>query len=91
MDTQLIQTKLQDQNSKLVVKTVLNQPFIERKKLAEQLGFSPEQIEEICQPLIESMVVLELASQATSNIESRVPRKVYLINPEFEQSIKDLL
>ncbi|WP_026576166.1 hypothetical protein [Bacillus sp. UNC438CL73TsuS30] len=91
MDTQLIQGTLEDQNSKLVVKTILNQPFIERKELAEQIEYLPEQIDEICQPLIEAMVVLELASQATSNIESRVPRKVYLINPEFENSIKDLL
>lgn len=91
MDTLLIQSKLQDQDNKLVVKTVLNQPFIERKELGEQLGYSVEQIEEICQPLIESMVVLELSSQATSNIESRVPRKVYLINPEMEHSIKELL
>jgi predicted transcriptional regulator len=89
MDSLLIQSILQD--NKLVVKTVLNQPFIERKELGEQLGYSVEQIEEICQPLIESMVVLELSSQATSNIESRVPRKIYLINPEMEQSIKELL
>ncbi|PLR86806.1 hypothetical protein CVD25_18020 [Bacillus canaveralius] len=91
MDATFIQSTLADNNNKLVLKTVLNQPYIERKELADQLGFPVEQIDEICQPFVDNMVVLELASQAAHNIESRVPRKVYLVNPEMEQTIKDLL
>jgi hypothetical protein len=89
MDTQFIQSILEDENNNLILKTVLNQPYIERKELADQLSFSVEQMDEFCQPLIDKFVVFELSSQATSNIESRVPRKVYLINPEMEQTIKD--
>lgn len=91
MDTGFIQSQLENSDKKLILKTVLIQPYIERKELADQLGFSVEQIDEICQPLIDHMVVLELASQATNNIESRVPRKVYLLNPEAEQIINDSL
>ncbi|MDM5196729.1 hypothetical protein QUF79_01330 [Fictibacillus enclensis] len=91
METGFIQSTLEDNHNKLVLKTVLNQPYIERKELAEQTGFSVEEIDELCQPLIDNMVVLELASQAAHTIESRVPRKVYLLNPELEQTIKDSL
>ena len=91
METQLLQTKLEDQDIKLVLKTIVNQPYIERKELADKLGYSVEQVDEICQSFIDSFVILELASQATSNIESRVSRKVYLINPELEQTIRELI
>ncbi|WHY32263.1 hypothetical protein QNH44_14620 [Cytobacillus firmus] len=91
MNSEFIQSKFRDDNNKLVLKAILNQPYIERKELASQLGFSTEEIDEICQPLIDHLIVLELASQASNNIESRVPRKVYLLNPEVEQSIKDSL
>jgi predicted transcriptional regulator len=91
MEKQLLQTKLEDQDNKLVLQTIVNQPYIERKELADKLGYSVEQVDEICQSLINSFVILELASQATSNIESRVPRKVYLVNPELEQTLLQLL
>lgn len=89
MDTQFIESILEDENNKLILKTVLNHPYIERKELADQLSFSVDQVDETCQPLIDNSFLFELSSQATSNIESRVPRKVYLINPEIEQTIKE--
>jgi hypothetical protein len=91
METQLLLTKLENPVNKLVLKTVVSEPYIERKELADTLGYSVEQVDEICQPLIDSLIILELTSQATSNIESRVPRKVYLVNPEMEQTIRELL
>lgn len=39
METGFIQSTLEDNHNKLVLKTVLNQPYIERKELAEQTGF----------------------------------------------------
>lgn len=91
MEKQLLLTKLEDQENKLVLKAIVNQPYIERKELADKLGYSVEKVDEICQTFIDSFVVLELTSQATSNIESRVPRKVYLVNPELEQTISELV
>jgi predicted transcriptional regulator len=91
MEKQLLLTKLEDQENKLVLKAIVNQPYIERKELVDKLGYSVEKVDEICQTFIDSFVVLELTSQATSNIESRVPRKVYLVNPELEQTIRELV
>lgn len=91
MEKQLLLTKLEDQENKLVLKAIVNQPYIERKELADKLEYSVEKLDEICKTFIDSFVVLELTSQATSNIESRVPRKVYLVNPELEQTIRELV
>jgi hypothetical protein len=91
MDIQDIQSKLEYGNNKIVLKSIMNKPYIERKELAGILGFSVEEIDDICQEFIDRMVILELASQSSSNIESRVHRKVYLINPEMEETIKQIL
>jgi hypothetical protein len=91
MDIQDIQSQLEYGNNKIVLKSIMNKPYIERKELAGILGFSVEEIDVICQEFIDRMVILELASQSSSNIESRVPRKVYLINPEMEETIKQIL
>lgn len=74
-----------------VLKAIIETPYIEHQALEGAVGLSTEELEAALAVLTENMVVLELASQADSSVESRVPKKVYLINPELEQAIRDAL
>jgi hypothetical protein len=48
-------------------------------------------LESLLGNLAGDMFILELAGQADSSLESRVPKKVYLINPEKEKVIREHL
>lgn len=80
-----------DPNYKRLLKVVLENPYIERGALAEKVALTPDAVEEMLGPLQERMVVLELASQADSNIESRVPKRIYLVNPELEGELRAII
>ncbi|MFQ6034017.1 MAG: hypothetical protein ACE5KR_04070, partial [Candidatus Bipolaricaulia bacterium] len=77
-----------DPNYKRLLKMVLENPYIERQALAEKASLSSDDLERMLGPLQEKMVVLELASQADSSLESRVPKKIYLVNPEIEGDLR---
>jgi len=74
-----------------LLRTVVDNPYIERHQLTEKLGLSDQELEGLLSPLTEKMVVLELTSQADSSVESRVPKRVYLVNPELEEAVRGLL
>lgn len=71
-----------------VLKAILESPFIERQALGEKLDVPSEELDGLLATLVENMVVLELASQADSSIEARVPKTVFMINPEEEAGIR---
>jgi len=75
---------------KSLLKLVLDNPYIERKDLAAMAGIEAEAVDTILGPALSEMYVLELASQADSSVESRVPKKVYLVNPEMEEEVRAL-
>ena len=72
-----------------VVKEILESPFIERQALGERLDVPSEELDGLLATLVEKMVVLELASQADSSIEARVPKTVFMINPEEEAGVRE--
>lgn len=74
-----------------LLKAVVDNPYIERHQLAGKLGLPDQELEDLLAPLTEKMVVLELTSQADSSVESRVPKRVYLVNPELEEAVRGLL
>jgi hypothetical protein len=74
-----------------VVSVVLENPYIEKSNLAEKSGLSAQAFENALNKLAEAIILLELASQADSSMESRVPKKIYLVNPEIENEVKGLL
>jgi predicted transcriptional regulator len=85
-----IEKLMADQDYRKVIFIVLENPYIEKKALAEQSNINMEKLESILKKLLEEMVLLELASQADSSVESRVPKKIYLVNPEMETEIRSL-
>ncbi len=73
-----------------IVGAVLSQPYIERQRLATVVNAGERELEAALAELTELMVILELTSQADSSVESRVPKRVYLVNPEFESLLKGI-
>lgn len=78
-----------DPRYKDVLQAILDSPYIERAALEEKLGLPQADLELLLDTLSGEMLILELAGQADSSLESRVPKKVYLINPEQETSIRE--
>jgi hypothetical protein len=76
---------------KALVKVILDNPYIKRQKLVEKVNLPPEKLGKMLEVLGEKMIVLELASQADSSVESRVPKKAYLINPDLESDLRAIL
>jgi len=78
-----------DPRARDALKAILESPFIERGDLAERLAVPTNALDALLKTLVEKMVVLELASQADSSIEARVPKTVYMINPEEEAGVRE--
>ncbi|MGC9530218.1 MAG: hypothetical protein ACP5G2_06420 [Candidatus Bipolaricaulaceae bacterium] len=80
-----------DPRRRRVLSVVAASPYLERQALQQKVGIPADELDEVLATLTEKMVLLELASQADSSVESRVPKKVYLINPDLAASLADLL
>ena len=80
-----------DPRYKDVLRAIIDSPCIERSALEEKLDLSQADLESLLDSLSGEMIILELAGQADSSLESRVPKKVYLVNPEEERSIRENL
>jgi hypothetical protein len=74
-----------------VLQTIIDTPYIERSTLEEKLNLPRADLESLLTVLSEKMLILELAGQADSSVESRVLKTVYLINPEEEKAIREQL
>lgn len=80
-----------DVRYKNLLRAVYNNPYSERKVVLKDANMELEEAEEFLNDLEQDLVILELTSQANSNIESRVPKKIYLINPDIEQDLESVL
>jgi hypothetical protein len=74
-----------------VLQAIIDTPYIERSTLEEKLNLPRADLESLLAVLSEKMLVLELAGQADSGVESRVLKTMYLVNPEEEKAIREQL
>ncbi len=74
-----------------VLHVIIDTPYIERSTLEEKLNLPRADLESLLTVLSEKMLILELAGQADSSVESRVLKTVYLVNPEEEKGIREQL
>lgn len=74
-----------------VLQAIIDTPYIERSTLEEKLNLPRADLESLLTVLSEKMLILELAGQADSSVESRVLKTVYLVNPEEEKAIREQL
>lgn len=67
---------------KEIIKFIGSNPYCERKKVIEKFEEKISDLDKILEKLVKDMIILELTSQPESSLESRVPKKIYLLNPE---------
>lgn len=82
----------EDDKNKAIVKKVFYSPYIELRDVLKEF---PENEIEIYQTLLEQLIkdliLIELTTQAGSNIESRVPKRLLIVNPEIENDLESIL
>ena len=81
-----------DERYKSIIKKVYDEPYIEIKELTDQLSENDITfIGSALELLISEFVLVELTSQAGSTAESRVPKKILMINPEISDNLEKIL
>ena len=76
---------------KQIIRAVHENPYGEKKDVFRDLTVEPDELDHVLNKLESNMIILSLTSKADSNIESRVPKKVYLLNPDLENKVNSLL
>ncbi len=79
-----------NETEKKIINFLLDNPYTEKKLIIEAVG-DPVGIDEELGKLTDSYVLIELTGPMESSLESRVSKKIYMINPEKEEDIKCLL
>lgn len=79
-----------NETEKKIINFLLDNPYTEKKLIIEAVG-DPVGIDEELDKLTDSYVLIELTGPMESSLESRVSKKIYMINPEKEEDIKCLL
>lgn len=80
-----------DLGYKKLLKVIYDNPYSEKKTIIKQVSMDEEKAEQFLSDLENDLIILELTTQANSDIESRVPKKIYLINPDIEQDMEGLV
>lgn len=82
----------EDKKYQEIVEEVFNNPYIELKEVLKDIeGQDKESHETLLEQLIKDFILIELTSQAGSNIESRVPKRLLIVNPDIEQDLEKIL
>ncbi|OLN26626.1 hypothetical protein [Desulfosporosinus metallidurans] len=79
-----------DSRYKELVKVVFDNPYSEKKDVIKKANIDTESGEKLLADLEKELIMLELTSQASSNIESRVPKKIYLVNPDIVEELETM-
>ncbi|MCF6097296.1 hypothetical protein SAMN05660826_02208 [Caldanaerovirga acetigignens] len=74
---------------KAVIKFLKENPYSEKKAIIEALGDLPG-LEEALEKLSQDMILIELTGPTDSSLESRVPKKIYMVNPEKESELEGI-
>ncbi len=77
------------ETEKAIVKFVMENPYSEKKVVLEALEGKPG-IEDSLDKLSNEMILIELTGPMESSLESRVPKKIYMVNPERESELEGI-
>ncbi|MGI6485380.1 MAG: hypothetical protein GX759_06420 [Thermoanaerobacterales bacterium] len=75
------------ETEKEIVKFVMENPYTEKKAILEALEGKPD-VGSSLDKLANSLVLVELTGPMESSLESRVPKKIYMVNPEKESELQ---
>jgi len=75
-----------------LLKQVFNEPYITNKLLLEKFPKNEQEIyKNKLENLVQDVILIELTSQSGSSVESRVPQRIFIINPDIEEEVKNVL
>jgi len=77
-----------DESSLELVKIIEENPRISKSELLEKSDIPGDEFEEKLRELTDSGVVIRLTTTANSSMESRVPKKVFMLNPEKKSELQ---
>ncbi|MBM7714832.1 hypothetical protein JOC94_001804 [Bacillus thermophilus] len=81
-----------DARCKTIIKKVYEHPYIELKEVYKDVSKENRSFyEKALQKLMDEYILVELTSQAGSSVESRVPKKILIINPEISAELEEIL
>lgn len=78
-----------NETEKAIIRFLIKNPYSERKAVVEALSDMPG-LEGSLEKLAGDMVLIELTGPMESSLESRVPKKIYMINPEKESELEGI-
>lgn len=73
-----------------IMKFLLDNPYSDKKAIEKKLENMAE-IDESLVKLSKELYLIELASPMESSMESRVPKSIYLVNPEKESELEGVI
>ncbi len=80
-----------DESALEIVKLIDEEPRISRDELVKKLDLSEHEVDEKIDGLTEDDIVIRMTMTANSSMESRVPKKVFMLNPEKKSEVQEFL
>ncbi len=77
-----------EEGSLELVKIIDENPRISKSELKKKVDMSEDEFEEKLRELTDSGLVIRLTTTANSSMESRVPKKVFMLNPEKKSELQ---
>ncbi|MGM0405580.1 MAG: hypothetical protein ACQEQM_05505 [Thermoplasmatota archaeon] len=71
-----------------LVKIIDENPRISKSELKKKVDMTEDEFEEKLRELTDSGLVIRLTTTANSSMESRVPKKVFMLNPEKKSELQ---
>ncbi|MBS3782560.1 MAG: hypothetical protein KGY66_02445 [Candidatus Thermoplasmatota archaeon] len=80
-----------DERTLDIVKLIEEEPRISRDELIKKLDLSEDEFDVKMEGLTEKDIVIRMTMTADSSMESRVPKKVFMLNPEKKSELQEFL
>lgn len=77
-----------DESSLELAKIIDKNPRISKSELQKKVDMDQDEFEEKLRELTDSGLVIRLTTTANSSMESRVPKKVFMLNPEKKSELQ---
>jgi len=80
-----------DEDALEILKLIDKKPRISKDEIVEKLDLIEEEFDEKIGSLTDDDFVIRMTMTADSSMESRVPKKVFMLNPEKKSEVQEFL
>ncbi len=74
-----------------IIKTIKEKPRINEDDIKKDVGLSRSVMNDTLEDLVEKKVIIRMTTSSASSMESRVPTKIYMLNPQIDFSFLEKL